>query len=82
MIKMQLIKTFKEWLYETSIKDTGTEGFDMKADSELEDNEQKDLYKKVNICPRCGELFPCDCQEKDSMDSITANRWTGIIKKK
>ena len=38
------------------------------------------MAKKANKCPRCGEPFPCDCQEKDSMDIYTAYRLMVVLK--
>ncbi len=71
------IKSFKQWLNEQSVEDTETEGFDMKDNPKLEDEQAEENQKKTNTCPRCGKNFPCECQEKDSMDTNTAGRFTG-----
>lgn len=76
------VKSFEQWLHEASIEDTDTEGVDLKDDPKLEDEQQKDNLKKTNICPRCGKTFPCICQDKDSMDIYTSNRFTGKKKSK
>jgi hypothetical protein len=74
----QIIKNFREFINEkTSIDDTDTEGEDIKNDSKLEDEQDEYLIKKDGICPRCGKPYPCDCQEKDSMDTNTSKLFKG-----
>ena len=78
----EFIKNFKQWISEKkSVADTETDGEDVKVDDELENKQDEYMAKKANKCPRCGEPFPCDCQEKDSMDTYTAYRFKGKIKK-
>jgi len=78
-----IVKDFNQWLAEKkSVDDTETEGDDIKDDGKLEDEQDDYLQKKDNKCPRCGERYPCDCQDKDSMDTNTSGRFKGKKKEK
>lgn len=80
---MGYIKSFSTWLNEkTCISDNDTDGIDLKDNIEIEDSENEYIAKKSSTCPRCGKIFPCDCQEKEPMDINITGRFKGKIKNK